>query len=74
MICGRMTAGGRARGKERKMTELLGQKELQILNDALRRGRDVEVQRTRDGVRILEKRVRVLDRKIAEELAGKDER
>lgn len=46
------------------MDEILKPEDLPMLNDALRRGRDVEVQRTKDGIRIIEKKVRVLDKRI----------
>lgn len=50
------------------MKDLLTEAELETMNEALRKGRDVEVQRTRDGIRIIEKRIKVLDKKISEDM------
>lgn len=49
------------------MKEYLTEAELKVLNEALNKGRDVEVQRTREGIRIIEKRIKVLDKKPLEE-------
>lgn len=50
------------------MKDLLTEAELETMNESLRKGRDVEVQQTRDGIRIIEKRVKVLDKKISEDM------
>lgn len=41
---------------------ILTEKELPVINAALKRGKDIRIQRTRDGFRILEDTTRVLCR------------